>query len=135
MHTNPVLDRLGSYPIAELQEKARAMRAAGRPLIDFSVGDPREPTPGFIPDALKASIPTVSQYPTTAGLPELRRAVADYVHRRFGVEIDPDLNVLQSFRRRWPLSIGRRATRSCGRLPVIRSTNGGRCWPGQRAIP
>lgn len=94
MHTNPVLDRLGSYPIAELQEKARAMRAAGRPLIDFSVGDPREPTPGFIPDALKASIPTVSQYPTTAGLPELRRAVADYVHRRFGVEIDPDLNVL-----------------------------------------
>lgn len=94
MHTNPVLDRLGSYPIAELQEKARSMRAEGRPLIDFSVGDPREPTPGFIPEALKGSVPAVSQYPTTSGLPELRRAVADYVQRRFGVRVDPDRNVL-----------------------------------------
>ncbi len=94
MHTNPVLDRLGSYPIAELQEKARSMRAEGRPLIDFSVGDPREPTPGFIPEALKDSVPVVSQYPTTSGLPELRRAVADYVQRRFGVRVDPDRNVL-----------------------------------------
>ncbi|MDH5372513.1 MAG: aminotransferase class I/II-fold pyridoxal phosphate-dependent enzyme, partial [Acidimicrobiia bacterium] len=94
MHTNPVLDRLGSYPIAELQEKARAMRAAGHPLIDFSVGDPREPTPTFIPEALRLAVPTVSQYPTTSGLPELRQAVADYVQRRFGVTIDPDQNVL-----------------------------------------
>jgi succinyldiaminopimelate transaminase len=94
MHTNPVLDRLGSYPIAELQEKARTMRAEGRPLLDFSVGDPREPTPAFIPDTLRASVPVVSQYPTTTGLPELRRAVADYVQRRFGVRIDPDRNVL-----------------------------------------
>lgn len=70
------------------------MRAEGRPLIDFSVGDPREPTPGFIPEALKDSVPVVSQYPTTSGLPELRRAVADYVQRRFGVRVDPDRNVL-----------------------------------------
>ncbi len=70
------------------------MRAEGRPLIDFSVGDPREPTPGFIPEALKGSVPAVSQYPTTSGLPELRRAVADYVQRRFGVRVDPDRNVL-----------------------------------------
>ncbi|MDF1596388.1 MAG: aminotransferase class I/II-fold pyridoxal phosphate-dependent enzyme [Acidimicrobiia bacterium] len=94
MHTNPVLDRLGSYPIAELQEQARTMRAEGHPLLDFSVGDPREPTPAFIPDALRAAVPVVSQYPTTTGLPELRRAVADYVQRRFGVRIDPDRNVL-----------------------------------------
>jgi succinyldiaminopimelate transaminase len=94
MRTNPVLDRLGSYPIAELQEQARAMLAEGRPLLDFSVGDPREPTPEFIPEALKASVPAVSQYPTTTGVPELRRAVAEYVQRRFGVTVDPDQNVL-----------------------------------------
>ncbi len=70
------------------------MRAEGRPLLDFSVGDPREPTPAFIPDTLRASVPVVSQYPTTTGLPELRRAIADYVQRRFGVRIDPDRNVL-----------------------------------------
>lgn len=94
MHTNPVLDQLGSYPIAELHEKARAMRASGTPLIDFSIGDPREPTPAFIPTALRDAVPVVSQYPTTSGLPELRQAVADYVYRRFGVTVDPDRNIL-----------------------------------------
>lgn len=94
MHTNPVLEGLGSYPIAELQEKARRMRAEGRPLLDFSVGDPREPTPEFIPAALRDAIPKVSQYPTTSGLPQLRQAVADYVERRFGRVVDPDSNVL-----------------------------------------
>ncbi len=94
MHSNPVLEGLGSYPIAELQEKARAMRAAGTPLLDFSVGDPREPTPVFIPTVMKDAVPSVSQYPTTSGLPELREAVASYVDRRFGVRVDPDRNVL-----------------------------------------
>ena len=70
------------------------MAARGTPLIDFSVGDPREPTPDFIPAALRDSVPVVSQYPTTSGLPRLRRAVAEYVARRFGVEVDPDRNVL-----------------------------------------
>lgn len=94
MKRNPVLDRLGSYPIAILQEKARAMHARGEFVVDFSIGDPREPTPPFIPQALRDAVPTVSQYPTVPGLPELRRAVADYVARRFGVEVDPDTQVL-----------------------------------------
>jgi succinyldiaminopimelate transaminase len=70
------------------------MRAAGEPLLDFSIGDPREPTPAFVPEELRRSIPTVSQYPTTSGLPELRRSIASYVHRRFSVEVDPDTQVL-----------------------------------------
>lgn len=94
MRVNPVLEALGVYPIAELQERVRAMRAAGEPLIDFSIGDPREPTPRFIPDALKAAIPEVSQYPTVPGIPELRAAVAAYVQRRFGVRVDPDTQIL-----------------------------------------
>ncbi|MGH8874673.1 MAG: aminotransferase class I/II-fold pyridoxal phosphate-dependent enzyme [Acidimicrobiia bacterium] len=94
MRVNPVLERLGAYPIAKLQDKARAMRAAGEKLVDFSIGDPREPTPAFIPDALRRAVPEVSQYPTTKGLPELREAVAGYVRRRFGVEVDPDTQVL-----------------------------------------
>jgi succinyldiaminopimelate transaminase len=94
MHANPVLTSMGTYPMAPLQEKARAMRAAGETLIDFSLGDPREPTPTFIPDALKAAVPAVSQYPTTAGLPELRAAIADYVMRRFGVAVDPERQIL-----------------------------------------
>lgn len=94
MRTNPVLTQLGAYPIATLHERVRAMRATGQPLLDFSIGDPREPTPRFVPEELRRSVPEVSQYPTTAGLPELRISIAEYVSRRFGVEVDPDTQVL-----------------------------------------
>jgi succinyldiaminopimelate transaminase len=94
MKLNPVLEELGVYPLAAVQERARALRAAGKPLIDFSIGDPREPTPAFIPDALRAAVPEVSQYPTVAGLAELREAVAAYVERRFGVVVDAGTQVL-----------------------------------------
>lgn len=90
---NPLLSRLGGYPLAAYQDLKLAMAAEG-PLHDFSVGDPVEPTPPFIRDALVAGLPAVSQYPTAAGLRELREAVAGWVGRRFGVSVDPDRNVL-----------------------------------------
>lgn len=94
MRLNPVLANLGAYPIATVHERARSLRDAGKRVIDFSIGDPREPTPGFISTALKDAVPEVSQYPLTAGLAELRRAVAEYVQRRFDVTVDPDTQVL-----------------------------------------
>jgi succinyldiaminopimelate transaminase len=94
MRINPVLAALGSYPMAQLQDKARQLRADGAPLIDFSIGDPREPTPPAIRQAIRAAIPEISQYPTTAGLPETRQAIADYVRRRFGVTVDPDTQII-----------------------------------------
>lgn len=80
--------------MAELQERARAMRAAGQPVVDFSIGDPREPTPGFIREALRAAIPDVSQYPTVPGLAGLREAIAGYAAARFGVTVDPATQIL-----------------------------------------
>ncbi|HSM01394.1 MAG TPA: pyridoxal phosphate-dependent aminotransferase [Acidimicrobiia bacterium] len=94
MRTNPVLDQLGAYPIAEIQDTARRMRDAGERLIDFSLGDPVEPTPEFIRQAAADAIPEVSQYPTVAGLASLRRAIAGWVERRFGVEVDPDTQIV-----------------------------------------
>lgn len=94
MKLNPVLVQLGAYPIALIQERARSLAAAGKTIIDFSIGDPREATPEFIPEALKAAVPAVSQYPLTAGTAELRAAVAAYVGRRFGVAIDPESQVM-----------------------------------------
>ncbi len=91
---NPVLEEIGSHSIAAIQDRARHLRETGQPLVDFSIGDPREPTAPFIPEALKAAVPEVSQYPTILGLPELRRAIACYVRRRFGVVLDPDREVL-----------------------------------------
>jgi LL-diaminopimelate aminotransferase len=94
MRLNPVLEQLGSYPIAVVHERARAMREAGQRVIDFSIGDPREPTPSFIPDALKTAVPVISQYPTTAGIGSLRTAIASYIERRFGVSVDPDTQII-----------------------------------------
>ncbi len=94
MRLNPTLEALGAYPIAALQDRARAMRAAGEPLIDFSIGDPREPTPEFIKAALRAAVPDISQYPTTAGLATLREAFAAYLRRRFGVDVDPETQMI-----------------------------------------
>lgn len=94
MELNPVLARLGNYPIAAIRERALERIEAGLPVIDFSIGDPREPTPGFIADALRNAVPEVSQYPTAAGRRELREAIAAYVQRRFGVTIDPETQVM-----------------------------------------
>ncbi|NNC41912.1 MAG: aminotransferase class I/II-fold pyridoxal phosphate-dependent enzyme [Acidimicrobiia bacterium] len=94
MHTNPVLTSLGTYPLEIVQHRARDRRDAGLPLIDFSIGDPREPTPAFIPATLKDHVPVVSQYPTAKGLPVIREAVAGYLKRRFGVTVDPDTQVI-----------------------------------------
>lgn len=94
MRLNPVFAELGDYPIAQIQMRARDRRDAGLSVIDFSIGDPREPTPTFIVEALRESVPPISQYPTSAGLLELRQAVAGYVVRRFGVEVDPATQVI-----------------------------------------
>ena len=94
MQLNPILAAMGGYPLAEIQLRARTLRESGRPLIDFSIGDPREPTPDFIREALRQSVPAVSQYPTTAGLAELRGAIAGYLDRRLGVTVDPDAQII-----------------------------------------
>lgn len=63
-------------------------------LFDFGTGDPLEPTPPFIREALRGSVPEVSQYPGVAGLKELRLAFCGWAARRHGVELDPESEVL-----------------------------------------
>ncbi len=94
MRVNPVMEELGTYPIAVVQDRARSLREAGARLIDFSIGDPREATPEFIRRALRAAVPEVTQYPTVRGLDSVRHAFAAYLGRRFGVEVDPDTQVI-----------------------------------------
>lgn len=91
---SPVLASLASYPFVRLEEAKRAVAARGVRLIDFGVGDPREPTPVFIRTALKESVARTHAYPLAQGLPELREAVARWCERRFGVRLDPDREVI-----------------------------------------
>ncbi|HVF07792.1 MAG TPA: aminotransferase class I/II-fold pyridoxal phosphate-dependent enzyme [Actinomycetota bacterium] len=91
---SPGMRQVQPYPFEELDRRRASALAAGRDLVDLGVGDPREVTPGFIRQALRDAIEPVSSYPRAAGLAELRHAVAGWIARRFGVEVDPDAQVL-----------------------------------------
>ncbi len=97
--SNPALDRLGGYPLARIQDLAVEMRADGRPYHDFSIGDPDEPTPDLIREALVGSIEAspVHRYPTAVGQRSLRVAIVEWMARRHGVQgLDPDVHVVPS---------------------------------------
>lgn len=91
---NPVLDAVQKNLMVALDERKASLRAAGRTLYDFGLGDPREPTPSFLREALRSAVPEVSQYPSPAGTPALRRACAGYLERRFGVRLDPERQIV-----------------------------------------
>jgi aspartate/methionine/tyrosine aminotransferase len=92
--TNPAVRRGGTNPLAALREEVVRRRAAGRPLIDLSIGDPDEPTPDAVRAALKDAVGPVSDYPSGFGQAATRRAIADFVRRRHGAEVDPATQVL-----------------------------------------
>lgn len=66
----------------------------GIEVFDFGVGDPLEPTPPFIRQALIDALDPISQYPTVVGQRGLRAAIAGWARRRLGVTLDPDTQVL-----------------------------------------
>ena len=94
MQVSPVLAALEQYPFAQLDDWKADAEARGIDLIDFGMGDPREPTPAFIREALVASVEEVSSYPRATGLPELRTAIAGWLERRFGATADPSSEIV-----------------------------------------
>jgi succinyldiaminopimelate transaminase len=93
---NPRLAAVPIYPQVRLDAAKKRARAAGKKLFDMGVGDPLEPTPSFIRQALLDHVPTTSQYPSSFGSQELREAIAAYLERVFGVHVDADKEVLVS---------------------------------------
>jgi acetylornithine aminotransferase len=91
---SPVLAELGQYPFTRLDEAKRRLAADGIEFIDFGVGDPQEPIDPRIKQALVEGLEDRMGYPLAVGLPELREAVAAWVSRRFGVELDPANEIL-----------------------------------------
>ncbi len=90
------IEKLPPYLFAEISRKIAEKRAQGVDVISFAIGDPDLPTPDHILGALtEASLdPTNHRYPETDGLPELREAIAAWYERRFGVQLDPQKEVL-----------------------------------------
>ena len=93
---NPRLDLLQPYPF----EKLRQLLVGVTPNpelreIKLSIGEPQHATPEFIKQAFTASLGGLANYPTTAGSPALRGAIARWLERRYGLAgINPDTEVL-----------------------------------------
>jgi acetylornithine aminotransferase len=94
---NPTLAELATYPFVKLEEKRRELLAAGVEVLDFGKGDPNEPTDPMIRQALVDAVPERAPYPLAAGLPELREACARWCATRFGVDVDPDTEIVPTY--------------------------------------
>jgi LL-diaminopimelate aminotransferase len=90
------LEQIKPYPFAELERKIESKRRAGVDVISLGIGDPDEPTPAHIVEAIAEQVrdPATHQYPSNRGRRELREAVAAFYGSRFGVGLDTDTQVL-----------------------------------------
>jgi alanine-synthesizing transaminase len=88
--------RLPPYVFAEVNRMKARARAAGEDIIDLGMGNPDQPTPKHIVDKMieTARDPRAHRYSQSRGIPGLRRALAGYYARRFGVELDPETEVI-----------------------------------------
>jgi len=93
-------DRLNALPpflFDEIDRKKRERIAAGADVINLGVGDPDKPTPDFIVEAMNKAMRELAnqQYPAVGGgLRIFRESVARFMHRRFGVTVDPMKHVV-----------------------------------------
>src|SRR5215218_7076331 len=96
MQPSSRLDRLPPYLFAELERKIGEKKAAGVDVISLGIGDPDRPTPEPVVEALAVAArdPGTHRYPSNRGRPELREAFARFYRRRFGVELDPEREIL-----------------------------------------
>jgi succinyldiaminopimelate transaminase len=94
---NPVLEALQTYPFVRLDEAKADAGARGIDLIDFGMGDPIEPTAGFIQRALADALPLTAGYPRAPGLPELRDAIARWLRLRFDAGVDPASELIPTY--------------------------------------
>ena len=90
------MKRLPPYVIAEVNAMRHAARQAGQDIIDLGMGNPDQPPPQHVIDKLceVAAKPTAHGYSQSRGIPGLRRAQANYYDRRFGVDLDPETEVV-----------------------------------------
>ena len=92
------MKRLPPYVIAEVNAMRAAARAEGQDIIDLGMGNPELPPPAHVIDKLceVAMKPDAHGYSASSGIPGIRRAQANYYARRFGVDADPETEVVMT---------------------------------------
>jgi LL-diaminopimelate aminotransferase len=90
------LKNIPPYLFAEIEEKVSRKKAQGVDIIDFGIGDPDLPTPEPLVQEIKRQLddPENHRYPSSAGERDTRVAIAEWYGRRFGVEVNPDREVV-----------------------------------------
>jgi len=90
------LEAIPPYKFQELEQQIADKRAAGIDVISLGIGDPDEPTYPHVVAAMQEAVanPAYHQYPSNRGRDEFRQAFAEFYDRRFGVEIDPNGEVI-----------------------------------------
>ena len=90
------LQKLPPYLFAEIDKKKKAALAAGRDVINLGVGDPDRPTPSAIIRSLQHHVenPAFHQYALDQGSPELRQSIAAFCKARYGIDLDPNSEIL-----------------------------------------
>ncbi len=88
--------RLPPYVFEEVNKIKARLRAEGTDIIDFGMGNPDMPTPPHIIEKLveTARAPKTGRYSASKGISGLRKAMAGYYDRRYGVKLDPDTEVI-----------------------------------------
>jgi LL-diaminopimelate aminotransferase len=89
------VESLPPYLFVEISRKIAERKAKGEDVVSFGIGDPDIPTPAHIIERLckEAHVPANQRYPESEGLPELRKTIASWYQKRFGVSLDPDKEV------------------------------------------
>lgn len=84
------------YLFAEIDKKKEEAIKRGIDIINLGIGDPDQPTPNNIIEKLRESVkdPKTHDYPPYAGTAEFRQAVALWYKNRFGVNLDPDKEIM-----------------------------------------
>jgi LL-diaminopimelate aminotransferase len=90
------LKNLPPYLFREIDRKKAEYVAKGMDIIDLGVGDPDLPTPDLIIDVMKKAVgdPSNHRYPSYSGMNDFKNVAAEWFMERFGVELDPEKEVL-----------------------------------------
>ncbi len=107
MRLNPHVEQAPGYPFLRVAEARRDAQARGLDVIDLSMGQPSDPAPAAVREALVDAAATLAlcEYPSAAGLPELRQAIAAWISRRFGVALDPERELLPTLGAKEPIAL------------------------------
>ena len=114
------IKRLPPYVIAEVNAMRAAARAGGEDIIDLGMGNPDLPPPDHVIEKLieVTRKPDAHGYSQSKGIPGLRRAQANYYGRRFGVDLDPETEVVVTMGSKEGLASLATAITAPGRTPA-----------------